>query len=103
MYLVPWHAELKAEHVRRRILAVYEELKLTRRFADPIPSSIKVYLSRLELDELLPNYKSKTAPVKPPIRPPINFDSPGPSSGKIKKGKDSSEGGGGGGLFGWRK
>lgn len=39
-----------------------------------VPSSIKIYISRLSLDELLPAYKKKTPAFKP--RPPIVLDAP---------------------------
>ena len=86
---------------------------------DATPSSIKIYLSRIELADLLPNYKPKTAPVKPPIRPPINFDIPAPGpytspsaaaaaaaaaaerekAARLRKPKE--EGGSGGGFLGF--
>ncbi|GAA5974431.1 hypothetical protein JCM11641_003206 [Rhodosporidiobolus odoratus] len=50
-------------------------------FAPP-PSELRIYLSRIPLDELLPNYRKPkpAAPPNPPIRPPIVFDSPTSSS-----------------------
>jgi hypothetical protein len=79
---------------------------------DVIPSSIKIYLSRLELSDLLPNYKPKKVPSKPPIRPPINFDTALPSAperekerenaAKLKKGHKAEESNGGG-VFGWSR
>ncbi|GAA5827533.1 hypothetical protein JCM11251_003851 [Rhodosporidiobolus azoricus] len=57
------------------------------------PPSLRVYLSRIELSELLPNHRRKTkpppsAPPKPPIRPPIVLDSP---AGRIGGGGNSGE------------
>ncbi|SGZ31925.1 BQ5605_C042g12043 [Microbotryum silenes-dioicae] len=73
------------------------------------PSSIKVYLSRIEMRDILPNYKPRHA-KKPDLRPPIVFGSSsakssGPaaasaeSSAVSKKTPVESENGGGGGLF----
>ncbi|GAA5824020.1 hypothetical protein JCM5353_007061 [Sporobolomyces roseus] len=43
------------------------------------PTNLKIYLSRLELSELLPTHnRRKPSVAKPPIRPPINFDAPSP-------------------------
>ncbi|GAA5862104.1 hypothetical protein JCM1840_001645 [Sporobolomyces johnsonii] len=72
------------------------------------PTSLKIYLSRLELSELLPNYRKPkpplpAAPSKPPIRPPIVFNSPEPpvkdaegkGGGKLRKSSHSQAGAGG--------
>ncbi|GAA5969331.1 hypothetical protein JCM3765_001889 [Sporobolomyces pararoseus] len=77
------------------------------------PSNLKIYLSRLELAELLPAYNRKRGqqPQGPILRPPINFDipprtdsktttqttkisaggaSPSPATSKLSKKKESS-------------
>ncbi|KAK4055916.1 hypothetical protein OIO90_003173 [Microbotryomycetes sp. JL221] len=42
------------------------------------PKSIRVYLSRIELADMLPNYNKQTKTQAPAIRPAINFDRPPP-------------------------
>ncbi|GAA5924191.1 hypothetical protein JCM1841_006872 [Sporobolomyces salmonicolor] len=72
------------------------------------PTSLRIYLSRLELSELLPNYRKPkpplpAAPCKPPIRPPIVFDSleppvkdaEGKGGGRLRKSSPSQTGEGG--------
>ncbi|GJN90145.1 hypothetical protein Rhopal_003144-T1 [Rhodotorula paludigena] len=56
--------------------------KKRQSFAAP-PTTLKIYLSRIDMGELLPNHRSSlpARPPKPPIRPPINFDEPAPPSG----------------------
>ncbi|GAA5999398.1 hypothetical protein JCM5350_006760, partial [Sporobolomyces pararoseus] len=71
------------------------------------PSNLKIYLSRLELAEVLPTYNRKRAQKTqgPILRPPINFDiantttatktveavgPPLPSTAKLSKQKESS-------------
>lgn len=64
------------------------------------PSKIKVYLSRIDMTEMLPNYRSKSSSGKPrhTVRQPIVLDG---TDGKKDKAKDDSPASGGGGLFGW--
>lgn len=68
---------------------------LTKVHTDVPPTSIKIYLSRLALDELLPAYKPKAKKVVPDIRPPIVFNSAPATvespNGKLKKGKKEEE------------
>ncbi|GAA6049369.1 hypothetical protein JCM3770_007311 [Rhodotorula araucariae] len=44
----------------------------------PPPTALKLFLSRIDMSDLLPNHRrtSPMRPPKPPIRPPINFDEP---------------------------
>ncbi|KAK4047369.1 hypothetical protein OIV83_005416 [Microbotryomycetes sp. JL201] len=43
------------------------------------PKSIRIYLSRIELADMLPNYnRRQDKKPRPPVRPPINFDEPAP-------------------------
>ncbi|BGP17520.1 hypothetical protein JCM10213_008253 [Rhodosporidiobolus nylandii] len=92
---VPAVAALAERVKRKRYKASGEEVKLfvddsgatasgsiggkgkQQPFAPP-PSELRIYLSRIELSELLPNHRPKPppSPPKPPIRPPIVFDSP---------------------------
>lgn len=69
--------------------------QLTPRTTDVPPVSIKIFLSRLALDELLPLYKPRKPTRKPDIRPPIQLSSSAPpvppvpqGHGKLKKGKN---------------
>ncbi|GAA5930004.1 uncharacterized protein JCM15063_004688 [Sporobolomyces koalae] len=41
------------------------------------PRNLKIYLSRIELSDMLPtHHRTINRPSKPPVRPPINFDVP---------------------------
>ncbi|TNY24401.1 hypothetical protein DMC30DRAFT_166262 [Rhodotorula diobovata] len=44
------------------------------------PTSLKMFLSRIDMSDLLPNHRrpSTPKPPRPPVRPPINFDEPAP-------------------------
>ncbi|GAA6036718.1 hypothetical protein JCM8097_003445 [Rhodosporidiobolus ruineniae] len=72
-------------------------LLLDGRIVTP-PSSLRIYLSRIQLDELLPNYRkrrpSPQAPPKPPIRPPIMLGSSSSGSGGEGAGAGAGTGGG---------
>ncbi|SCV75015.1 BQ2448_8044 [Microbotryum intermedium] len=109
------HVVALAEKVKRqRYKASGEELmqyidddgtELTSSDKYATPTSIKVYLSRIEMRDILPNYKPKHS-KKPDLRPPIVFGSSSKSSGPAsessaapKKTPVEGESGGGGGLF----
>jgi len=60
-------------------LRVFIRLLTRASRTDAPPANLKIYLSRLELAELLPTHnRRKPSIAKPPIRPPINFDDPPP-------------------------
>ncbi|GAA6019586.1 hypothetical protein JCM10207_006935 [Rhodosporidiobolus poonsookiae] len=113
---VPSVAALAEQVKRRRYKASGEEVRLFvddsgsgsgegggregKKFAAP-PTSLRIYLSRIELAELLPNHRSPApVPPKPPVRPPIDFDAPGAGTGTGEGKKE--EGGGWRGFFGGR-
>ncbi|KAM0786469.1 hypothetical protein ACM66B_001931 [Microbotryomycetes sp. NB124-2] len=91
--VVPYVAALAERVKTQRYKASGEELKqyidddskdTSQRYATP--DFIRIYLSRIELAELLPNYKRQVKP-RPAVRPPINFDEPPPPPARLFNGQ----------------
>ncbi|GAA5839633.1 hypothetical protein JCM9279_006003 [Rhodotorula babjevae] len=58
--------------------------KARQSYAAP-PTALKLFLSRIDMTDILPNHRrtpttagSARRPPRPPVRPPINFDDPAP-------------------------